>query len=87
VYLVYGIAFLTTSLIRVAIHEPFVTPDGVGYLNIAQNVLHKGCYSDLSPAISSCIATWSNQPPGYPFLLLALIALFGETHTGIVVVQ
>jgi hypothetical protein len=56
-----------------AIWFPVLSPDGEGYVLVAQNLLQNGCISISDPVGGVCVPHWGgNHPPAYP-ILLALV--------------
>lgn len=82
-----GLILALAFTVRIAIAAPRVTPDGILYQRIAENLVTHGCYSASLPASAECVPTWGNQPPGYPFMVVLAQAVGGRTATAIVVVQ
>jgi len=67
-----------------AIWFPVLSPDGEGYVLVADNIFQNGCVSMSVPASGACVPHWGgNHPPAYPLLLAAV----GGSLPGLLIVQ
>ena len=85
-----SLALTITAIATIATYLPRITnttPDSGVYILLAKNMIANFCYS-LSPVeTASCIPSWGEQPPGYPFFILLVRIVGGNGERPIVFAQ
>lgn len=85
-----SLALTITAIATIATYLPSIpntTPDSEVYILLAKNMIANFCYS-LSPVeTASCIPSWGEQPPGYPFFILLVRIVGGDGERPIVFAQ
>ena len=84
-FVVFAIA--AVSRVALAVILPQVSPDGLQYLSVGDNIALNGCISLSPPETAECAPHWGgNHPPGYP-LLLAVSRLLSLGVVGSLILQ
>jgi hypothetical protein len=83
---VFVLAFVPRVVLAVLL--PGVSPDGVQYLRVAENIVVNGCISLSDPASGACVPHWGgNHPPGYPVVIAATWLFTGISVSAILIMQ
>jgi hypothetical protein len=83
-----AIALAVTTIATIATYfSTTKTPDSEIYLLLAKNMIANFCYS-LSPVeTASCVPSWGEQPPGYPFFISLVRVVGGNGERPIIFAQ
>ena len=83
-----SLALAITAIATIATYfSTTTTPDSDVYTLLAKNMIANFCYS-LSPVeTASCVPSWGEQPPGYPFFILLVRIVGGNGQRPIVFAQ
>ena len=83
-----SLALAITAIATIATYLPTnTTPDSDVYTLLAKNVIANFCYSLSLVETASCVPSWGEQPPGYPFFILLVRIVGGNGERPIVFAQ
>jgi len=86
----HAVAMLISAaavVLRLTLPGVTVSPDGVLYLRLAENLGRHFCLSESDPLTAECAPSWGGQPPGYPLFIASIGRLFGYAPTTIIAAQ